>query len=145
MTGHSPDMSKSLTPAQVSKMAKCGRSSVMRALASRELPGIRDNSNRWKISAEDAQKWAGQRPNTDRTITESDRKETGHTATDTHQNPTQSALMDAIAEAAGQRARANALAEQVNDLQKERDKLMDIIQKQSETRSSGIIARLFGR
>lgn len=138
-------MSKSLTPAQVAKMARCGRSSVMRALVSRELPGIRDNSNRWKISAEDAQEWAGQRPDTNRPVADSNRTETGHTVSDTHQNPLQSALTEASAEAAGQRARADALAEQVNDLKKERDRLLSIIEKHSEARPIGIIARLFGR
>lgn len=87
----------------------------------------------------------GQRPDANRPVADSNRTESGHTISDTHQNQMQSALADATAEAAGQRARADALAEQVNDLQKERDRLLSIIEKQSEARSIGIIARLFGR
>ena len=37
----------------------------MRALSTNELKAIRDNKNAWKISKDDLEKWAGQRPVTD--------------------------------------------------------------------------------
>ena len=39
----------------------------MRALKSKTLPAIRDNENRWQIDPDALDRWAGQRPDTDRT------------------------------------------------------------------------------
>jgi len=75
-------MTRYISPEQAAKLAKCGRSSIMRALSSGVLPAIRDNRNRWKITPEDVEKWSKNRPDTDRTVTKndvvSDQSQTGH-------------------------------------------------------------------
>ena len=141
-SGHCPVMTKTMTPAQVAKMAGCGRSSVMRALSSRELPGIRDNSNRWKIGEDDARSWAGQRP-------ESDQKLPGHDRTDNEKqqtNPTSDKLVEFAIIIAEQRAQLLAQGQQLQDLVFQRDRLLEIIEKQSEARpvKIGFFRRLFG-
>lgn len=47
----------SLTPAQAAKRAGVSRPTINRALKSRDLPGRRDNQNRWQISPEDLDAW----------------------------------------------------------------------------------------
>lgn len=59
-------MDRTFTPAQAAKHAKCGRSSVMRALQSKELKGDRDNRNRWKITLQALEIWMETRPDKDR-------------------------------------------------------------------------------
>lgn len=56
-----------LSPAAAAKRAGCGRTSIMRALDSKALKGTRDNLNRWKITPEDLDLWAKDRPGHDRT------------------------------------------------------------------------------
>lgn len=58
-----------LSPAQVAQRCSVSRRSVMRAIESLNLKAIRDNRNHWKVSPEDADRWAaaqwaptGQRP-----------------------------------------------------------------------------------
>ena len=55
-------MTKMLTPKQAADRSGCGRSSIMRALASKELKGIRDNSGRWQITPEAVDDWMTMRP-----------------------------------------------------------------------------------
>ena len=66
-----------LSPATAAKRAGCGRTSIMRALDSKALKGTRDNLNRWKITPEDLDLWAKNRPGHDRThavtVSDSDR------------------------------------------------------------------------
>lgn len=112
----------------------------MRALASGDLHGIRDNANKWKIAEVEADRWIGQRPDRDRT-------ETDHSP-DTDKAPpadTLDLLRKAEAAAASHEARADALAAQVDDLRAERDRLLSIIERQqSEPRPTGFLARLLG-
>ena len=50
-----------LSPQAAAKRAGCGRTTIMRALEVKELKGIRNNSNRWKISPEDLDIWSENR------------------------------------------------------------------------------------
>ena len=59
--GHGPDMTM-LTPKQAADRTGCGRSSIMRALASGHLKATRDNSGRWLIDINAADDWASMRP-----------------------------------------------------------------------------------
>lgn len=59
-------MDRTFTPAQAAKHAKCGRSSIMRALQSKELLGDRDNRNRWKITEQALEAWMEMRPDSGR-------------------------------------------------------------------------------
>lgn len=140
-SGHCSVMTKTMTPAQVAKMAGCGRSSVMRALSSRELLGIRDNSNRWKISEADARSWAGQRPESDQKLSGQDRTPIPKAS----QGLNDTALIEAKMEALKYRTQAEALAMEVVDLKEERGRLLGIIEKLSETRpvELGFFRRLF--
>lgn len=49
------------SPREAAHIVGCGRSSVMRALASGELKAIRDNRNSWKIGHDDLLLWASTR------------------------------------------------------------------------------------
>lgn len=124
-----------LTPAQAAERAKCGRSSIMRALESKSLRGERDNKNRWKISPEAVDNWAKSRPDTDRPETGQnagiDRSETGHIREE---------LAAAKAEIAG-------LRDRLSDTQAERDRLAGLLERALEPRTvpKGLFARFFGR
>jgi excisionase family DNA binding protein len=50
-----------LSPRQAAERAGCGRSSIMRALSSGDLPAHRDNRNAWQIETEALDKWASDR------------------------------------------------------------------------------------
>lgn len=50
-----------LSPRQAADRAGCGRSSIMRALSSGDLPAHRDNRNTWQIEREALDKWASDR------------------------------------------------------------------------------------
>lgn len=50
-----------LSPRQAAERAGCGRSSIMRALSSGDLPAHRDNRNTWQIETEALDKWASDR------------------------------------------------------------------------------------
>lgn len=47
-----------LSPQQAADRAQVSRRTVMRAVEQQELPGRRDNRNRWNISQEDLDNWA---------------------------------------------------------------------------------------
>lgn len=52
-----------LTPAQAAKRAGVSRPTINRALKSLDLPGRRDNQNRWQINPNDLDKWKKSRRN----------------------------------------------------------------------------------
>lgn len=140
-SGHCAVMTKMMTPAQVAKMAGCGRSSVMRALSSRDLLGIRDNSNRWKISEADARSWAGQRPESDQKLSGQDRTQIPKAS----QGLNDTALIEAKMEALKYQTQADAFMMEVVGLKEERARLLGIIEKLSETRpvKLGFFHRIF--
>lgn len=47
-----------LSPAQVAQRCATSRRSVMRAIENLDLKATRDNRNHWKVSAEEADRWA---------------------------------------------------------------------------------------
>lgn len=50
-----------LTPAQAAKKAGVSRGTIMNALKNKELRGVRDNRNHWKIRDEDLTEWSDSR------------------------------------------------------------------------------------
>ena len=48
-----------LSPAQAAQLAKVSRRTIMRAIDHKELLAIRDNRNRWQITRQELEKWAG--------------------------------------------------------------------------------------
>lgn len=56
----------SYSPREAARIVGCGRSSIMRALASGELKAMRDNRNTWKIAREDLLSWSSDRVELDR-------------------------------------------------------------------------------
>jgi len=133
MTGH-------MTPKQAADRAKCGRTSVMRALERQELRAIRDNRGRWQISPEALEDWLSMRspvrhyPQKAVVTPETVRSDT----TDTEITALKVALAKSEAEAEGLRQR-------LADTQAERDRLAHLLSEALKARPVGFFTRLFGR
>ena len=125
-----------LSPRQAATRIGCGRSSIMRALASGDLPAIRDNKNAWQIDAEALDRWADKRPgpspdqgpDNDRTM-QQDQPEPDRTI---YADTPETLVRLAVAEA------------RLADVTAERDRLAHLLEKALEPRP-GILARIFGR
>ena len=63
---------KTFTPLAAAKHARCGRTTIMKAIKEHDLQATSDNRNRWKITSEDLEKWMKSRPVTDAPVTDSD-------------------------------------------------------------------------
>jgi excisionase family DNA binding protein len=72
---------KTFTPLAAAKHARCGRTTIMKAIKEHDLQATRDNRNRWKIAPEDLEKWIKSRPVTDAPVTDSDATVTATDAT----------------------------------------------------------------
>lgn len=106
----------------------------MRALASGDLKARRDNKNRWLIDPADVDQWTGQRPDTDRPVSEDQTGPPVGPPTDTPETLVKLAVAEARL--------ADALA-RVWDLQRERDEWRT--QAQALTRQPSWLARLLGQ
>ena len=63
---HHPVMSKGHhSPASAAKIAKCGRTTIMRALKDGSLRAHRDNEGRWRIDADALEDWSSLRRDSD--------------------------------------------------------------------------------
>lgn len=126
-------MNRTLTPKQAADRAGCGRSSIMRALASGELPATRDNRGRWKIDPDALDLWAGQRPVTDRT-------EASPEAEQARPGP------DTAIRLAAAETRAEMLTAQLEELRADRDAWRAQAEKLAASRPSWpFLAQLFRR
>jgi excisionase family DNA binding protein len=118
-----------LSPRQAADRAGCGRSSIMRALSSGDLPAHRDNRNTWQIETEALDKWASDRSGH---IADNDRTEvadrSGQDRTPVPDRPETLARL-AVAEA------------RLADVTAERDRLAALLEKALEPRP-GLIERL---
>lgn len=147
-------MTKPLTPQQAADRAKCGRSSIMRALVSGELRANRDNNGRWHIDPAALDDWMTMRP--------SDRQQPAITKAvleDTSQHLTVSVLDtirverdEARLEAASLRTEATQLRDRLDDARSERDRWRQMAERLSEASllplskpQGGFLARLLGR
>lgn len=135
MIGH---MSKKmLSPRQAAERAGCGRSSIMRALSSGQLRGIRDNEGRWQIEPEAVDDWMSMRRSPDR---QSPDMTTGHPMVTLSDTP------ETLAKLAAAEAKIEGLEARVEDLKQDRDEWRRQAQQlASEARPVGIFARLFRR
>jgi excisionase family DNA binding protein len=129
-SGQCPVMDRMLTPQQAADRAGCGRSSVMRALKSGRLPGIRDNENRWQIDPDAVDRWAGQRPDIDR-------PETGQEPATPADSP------ETLARLAVAEARLADTLDRLTETQRDRDHWRD--QAQALAHRPGLLARLLRR
>lgn len=120
----------------------------MRALQTQQLKAHRDNTGNWQIGPADLDDWASMRRTPDR--------QSPITLSDTPRNPPADTMRpgsqeaekragEAEARAAAAEARADTLADQVSDLRTERDRLLSVIERQSEARPATLWTRLFGR
>lgn len=136
--GHGPDMDqRTLSPRQAATRAKCGRSSIMRALSSGYLRAIRDNSGKWQIAPEALDDWLSLRRSPDRQSPDHPSEPPLVTPSDTPET---------LARLAATEMRAEMLAAQVEDLKHDRDAWRAQAERLvSEARPVGILARLFGR
>lgn len=123
------NLPRTLSPAQVARHAHVGRTTVMRALSSGELKGVRDNRNAWRIAAEDVEAWVGQRPVSDQTMSADMPGQPIVTPMDTP---------GTLARLAVSEARLADALERIEDLKKERDEW----RSQATASRPGIINRL---
>lgn len=102
---------KFFSPKAAATHAGCGRTTIMRALSSGDLPAIRDNKNAWRIAESDLDAWSGQRPVPDQTPTENTPGHVAATVTDTPETLARLAVAEArLADALAERDRWQALA-----------------------------------
>lgn len=118
-----------LSPRQAADRAGCGRSSIMRALSSGDLPAHRDNRNTWQIETEALDKWASDRsgrvPDNDRTDVADRSGQDRTTISDRPETLTRLAVAEA----------------RLADVTAERDRLAALLEKALEPRP-GLIERL---
>ena len=122
-----------LTPNKAATHASVSRSAIMRAISSKSLKATRDNRNRWQIDLADLEAWAADRPvspNSDRPVSE------GMSDHDREQ----------VAKMARLETENAQLRERMNELREDRDAWREQAERlASESRSIGIIERIFGR
>ena len=160
-------MTKLLTPQQAADQAQCGRSSIMRALASQELQGLRDNKGVWRIAPEELARWVASRPVTNHHALghgpATNQGEILVSVSDTlvSSQPERSEELEAIRsqrdearlEAAVARAEAGQLRDRLDEARSERDHWRQMAERLSEPSPSlplprppaGFLARLFSR
>lgn len=77
MTGPGPNTDRTgpgvqprttLSPREAARLIQVGRSSIMRAIASGDLPARRDNRNQWQIELETLERWCAGRSDHDRSV-----------------------------------------------------------------------------
>lgn len=113
-----------LSPRQAATRAGCGRSSVMRALASGHLRSIRDNSGAWLITPQALDDWLSMRRTSDRSSPDTP---TGHHVDTGPDLPDR--LLEAETRAAAAEAHARGLADRLADTQADRDRWRDLAEK----------------
>lgn len=102
----------------------------MRALQTHKLRGIRSNGNKWLIDPDDADRWAADRPITDRPVIE-------------HRPDTQPTIHEDSIKLAAAMAKIDGLEARLEDTKAERDRLEKLLEKSMERRQ-GLFSRLFG-
>lgn len=105
----------------------------MRALATGELKGVRDNRNAWRITAEDVKAWIGQRPVSDQTLSKIAPGQPAVTTMDTSET---------LARLAVAEARLADALENITEARKERDAWK--AQAERLANRPGLLARLLG-
>lgn len=141
--------SETFTPTEAAMRAGVSRPTISRALKSGELLGIRDNTSRWRVRADDLATWMEKRiavqMNRSGTVHEQSKE-----AMNTELTQARSALTEALellrietARAATAEARANGLADRLADTQRDRDAWRDQTNKAMDRPS--LIARLLRR
>ena len=137
--------SRLVTPREAARIVGCGRSSIMRALASRALPATRDNRNTWLIRQDDLDEWFEARKTPGPAANVDVDRAVSEPVTGYGPDP------EMVARLAAAQARADALAAQVTDLREERDRLLALVERLPELRLAepparrGFFSRLFGR
>lgn len=119
---------RTLSPNQAAKRAGCGRTSIMRALASGHLRAIRDNAGRWQIDPEALDDWMSLRSH-DRQSPDMTKDQPSVITMDTSETMVRLAVAEA----------------RLQDMTKERDRLAALLEKALESRPRGIIDRILGR
>lgn len=129
-----------LSPRQAATRAGCGRSSIMRALASGHLRSSRDNTGAWLITPEALEDWLSMRRTDDRSSPNMPVDSPEDRLPDLSDR-----LLEAEIRATSAEARASGLADRLADTQADRDRWRDLAEKALEARTVGFWTRLFGR
>lgn len=112
------DTQKFFSPKAAATHVGCGRTTIMRALSSGELPAIRDNKNAWRIAGSDLDAWSGQRPVPDQTPTKDTSGYVVATVSDTPETLARLAVAEArLEDALAERDRWQALALRLSEPQ----------------------------
>lgn len=134
-----------LTPAAAASRAKTSRPTISRALKDGELPGIRDNSGRWRIQPADLDIWAANRPSVQDV-------QLGHRA-NSNQNTLNEQMNGLKISLAAAESRADAAEKRAGEIAADRDRWQgmaealraDLAAERSRAgRPIGFFARIFG-
>jgi len=128
------------TPNSAAAHVGTSRSAIMRALASKSLPALRDNKNRWQISREALEAWAADRPDHPNSNQDTVRPVVADSAE----------LVEARSKIAALNVENAGLRDRLADTQADRDRLAAMLEKALEARTvhppvTGFLTRLFGR
>lgn len=122
-------MINTLTPQAAADTAKVARSTIMRALESRELVGIQGNRGRWQIERQALEDWLTMRPErTDQPLARSD---------DQMSPPMIADNSEVLAKLASLETEVRLLHSQIDDLRADRDAWRTLVNR-------GFWSRLFG-
>lgn len=125
-----------LSPGQAAKRARCGRTSIMRALQTQQLKAHRDNAGNWQIGAADLDDWASMRRTPDRQspVTSADMPtEPPADMLRTSSADAEKRAAEAAARAAAAEARAEGLEARLLDAQNDRDHWRNLAESLSRT------------
>lgn len=147
-----------LTTTEAQKRAGVSRPTLSRALKSGELRGMRDNSGRWLIEADDLDAWTKERSRVqDERVMNTVQERKEHKDFERLNAEIQALRTDlATAREAVARAEGEGVANRarIDDLAAERDRLLTMLESRnvddlgnldSRTRSRGFLRRLFGK
>lgn len=144
-------MAEMLTTMQAAKRAKTSRPTISRALKNGDLAGVRGNDQKWLIDAERLAEWAKERAPVQAEQRSSSVHEQRLNALNEHLNAvsvdletTRGNLADTRELLARAESRAETLADTVDDLRRERDRLFTLLEARPAAAQS-FWTRLFFR
>lgn len=130
-----------LTAADVARLAGVSRPTISRALKSGALHGLRDNSGRWTIAAEDAESWI----TAQRAHSAHEQPKAATEQTNAQLEQLRASLAETRESLAAAKAENLGLKDRLADTQADRDRLAELLKDAlSKPQSVSLFRRWFG-